>query len=45
VGCGPSVQRISIFAPALAGAASRALVAFLWQIMSVMAYAAGATNP
>jgi hypothetical protein len=38
-------QEIVIFEPPFAGAASRALVAFLWQMISGLAYAFGATNP
>jgi hypothetical protein len=38
-------HEIVIFEPPFAGAASRALVAFLWQMMSGLVYAVGATNP
>lgn len=38
-------KEVVIFEPLFAGAASRALVAFLWQMMSGLAYAVGATNP
>jgi len=38
-------QDMRIFEPAFAGAAVMAFVADLWQIISGLVYAAGATNP